>query len=156
MIRSLFLVFIFFITSCNFKKESSVNDISNVLDAWHLAAANADFDTYFGLLTDDAIFLGTDASENWDKKTFEDFSRPYFEKGKAWAFKPYNRNVYFSEDGTIAWFDELLNTWMKTCRGSGVLIKKDGMWKIKHYNLAVTVPNDIVKDYLKLLSDSIK
>jgi hypothetical protein len=31
-----------------------------------------------------------------------------------------------------AWFDELLNTQMKICRGSGVS-KVGNDWKIKHY-----------------------
>jgi hypothetical protein len=36
-----------------------------------------------------------------------------------------------------AWFDELLNTQMKICRGSGVLVKKIGQeWKIKQYVLS--------------------
>jgi hypothetical protein len=39
------------------------------------------------------------------------------------------------------WFDELLNTQMKICRGSGVLVKIDGKWKIKHYVLSMTIPN---------------
>jgi hypothetical protein len=32
----------------------------------------------------------------------------------------------------------LLNTQMKICRGSGVLVKIDGEWKIKHYVLSMT------------------
>ena len=38
----------------------------NVLDAWHKAAADANFDAYFNLMTDDAVFIGTDATENWN------------------------------------------------------------------------------------------
>jgi hypothetical protein len=30
---------------------------------------------------------------------------------------------------------------MKICRGSGVLVKIDGKWKIKHYVLSMTIPN---------------
>jgi len=50
-----------------------------------------------------------------------------------------------------AWFEETLDTWMGDCRGSGVLIYQSSIWKIKHYNLAIAVPNDVVKDYIKLL-----
>lgn len=39
--------------------------INTVLDGWHLAAANADFEAYFGKMTKDAVFIGTDAMENW-------------------------------------------------------------------------------------------
>lgn len=31
---------------------------------------------------------------------------------------------------------------MKACRGSGVLEKEGKEWKIKHYVLSMTVPND--------------
>ena len=55
--------------------------IDSMLDEWHLAAANADFDAYFGLMTDDGVFLGTDATENWQNAEFRTFSKPYFERG---------------------------------------------------------------------------
>ncbi|MBS9766494.1 MAG: nuclear transport factor 2 family protein [Flavobacteriaceae bacterium] len=42
----------------------------------------------------------------------------------------------------MAWFDELLDTWMGICRGSGVLEKTAKGWKIRHYVLSVTVPNE--------------
>ena len=42
--------------------------INEVLDNWHLAAAHADFDAYFGLMTKDAVFIGTDAMENWQNE----------------------------------------------------------------------------------------
>ncbi len=126
--------------------------VSRVLDTWHHAASEADLGTYFGQIAGDGIFLGTDAGEYWEKGEFLEFARPYFEKGEAWSFKPKDRNIYFSEDGKIAWFDELLDTWMGTCRGSGVLQKDfSGQWKIEQYNLAITVPNEVVQEYLELL-----
>ena len=93
-------------------------------------------------MNDDAIFIGTDATENWNKKAFQAYSKPYFDKGKAWSFSPLERHIYFSKDGKTAWFDELLNTQMKICRGSGVVEKVKGVWKIKHYVLSMTIPND--------------
>jgi hypothetical protein len=33
---------------------------------------------------------------------------------------------------------------MKICRGSGVVEKINGQWKVKQYVLSVTVPNEIV------------
>src|SRR5690349_16554349 len=42
--------------------------IGAVLDDWHAAAAAADEERYFGLMTEDSVFLGTDATERWDKK----------------------------------------------------------------------------------------
>ncbi|RWW99952.1 nuclear transport factor 2 family protein [Flavobacterium cerinum] len=122
--------------------------ITTLLNDWHLAAAKADYNGYFGKIAEDGIYIGTDATENWDKKAFIAFSKPYFDKGKAWDFKALERNIYFSKDGKTAWFDELLDTWMKVCRGSGVLEKQGKEWKIKHYVLSMTVPNDATKEVL--------
>lgn len=119
-------------------------NVNEVLDQWHQAAADADFDTYFGLMTEDGVFLGTDATENWQNQEFRDFSKPYFDKGKAWTFHPVERNIYFNGDKEVAWFDELLQTQMGLCRGSGVLEKTGSGWKIAHYVLSIAVPNEHV------------
>lgn len=126
------------------------DNIANVLNAWHKAAADANFDTYFSLMTHDGVFLGTDATENWQNQEFKDFSKPYFDRGKAWSFTAVERNIYLGKDGKFAWFDELLDTQMELCRGSGVLKKINGEWKIAHYVLSIAVPNENVGDLIKL------
>ncbi|MES2746918.1 MAG: nuclear transport factor 2 family protein [Bacteroidota bacterium] len=131
-------------------QDASKKQVNTVLENWHKAAAEANFDAYFNAMTDDAIFIGTDATENWNKKAFQDYSKPYFDKGKAWSFTALERNIYFSKDGNTAWFDELLNTQMKICRGSGVLEKVNNTWKIKHYVLSMTVPNDNSNEVVKI------
>lgn len=161
----LFLLILTFITSCSSTKKSISIDYKNtikadvnlVLNNWHLAAAEANFDAYFDKMDTISVFIGTDASENWTKKEFSDFSKPYFDKGKAWNFKTLERNIYVNTSGDFVWFDELLNTWMGTCRGSGVLEKKGKIWKIKHYVLSVSIPNDDVQKVIaaKKKSDSI-
>ena len=131
-------------------QNQSKEPIIKMLDAWHQAAANANFDTYFDAMEENAIFIGTDATENWDKKAFMAYAKPYFDKGKAWSFTAIERNIYFSNDGKTAWFDELLSTQMKICRGSGVLVKINNQWKIKHYVLSMTIPNDHVDEVVKI------
>ena len=131
-------------------KRDETATINTLLDSWHTAAARADYDGYFGKISDKGRFIGTDATENWDKAAFSAFSKPFFDKGKAWDFKTLERNIYFSKDGKTAWFDELLDTWMKVCRGSGVLEKEGKEWKIKHYVLSMTVPNDVTQQVLPL------
>lgn len=163
--KILFLLIFPFITSCSSTKKSISIDNKNtikaevnlILNNWHLAAAEANFDAYFGKMDTISVFIGTDASENWTKKEFSDFSKPYFDKGKAWNFKTLERNIYVNTSGDFVWFDELLNTWMGTCRGSGVLEKKGKTWKIKHYVLSVSIPNDDVQKVIaaKKKSDSI-
>ena len=134
--------------------KSNENDkaaINLVLDNWHQAAAETNFNAYFDAMTEDAIFIGTDATENWNKSAFIKFAKPYFDKGKAWSFTALERNIYFSSDKKTAWFDELLNTQMKICRGSGVLVvDKNGNWKIKHYVLSMTIPNDHTDEVVKI------
>jgi len=39
---------------------------------------------------------------------------------------------------------------MKICRGSGVLVLLKGKWKIKHYVLSMTIPNDNSDAVIKL------
>lgn len=126
--------------------------IRAVLDQWHRSAAQADAKSYFDTMTEDAIYVGTDATEHWNKKDFQAFAKPFFDRGKAWDFRPLERHIYLSQDQKTAWFDELLDTWMKVCRGSGVLVKKGKEWKIKHYVLSMTVPNDVTNDAIKLKS----
>ncbi|UII24636.1 nuclear transport factor 2 family protein [Fulvivirga maritima] len=130
----------------------NTEDINQFLDQWHQAAADADLDSYFASLSDQAIYIGTDASERWNKEEFYGFSKPYFDKGEAWDFKPYDRDIHFNSEGNIIWFSELLDTWMGPCRGSGVLSKnKKGEWKIEQYHLSVTLPNELIDSFLKLI-----
>lgn len=125
-----------------FEKEKS--EISTMLDAFNVAAAKADYTGYFNFFADESTFIGTDAAEIWNKKEFMVWAKPHFDKKKTWNFKALKRNIYFSKDGNLAWFDELLDTQMKICRGSGVVEKINGSWKVKQYVLSVTVPNEVV------------
>jgi len=117
---------------------------------WHQAAAEANYQAYFDKMDSLSVFIGTDYTENWEKSEFETFSKPYFDKGKAWSFKAIERNIYMNETKDFIWFDELLQTWMGICRGSGVIQVKDQKLRLKHYVLSVTVPNDRVNQFLKL------
>jgi len=128
----------------------SKEEINKVLEDWHAAAAQANFEEYFGLMSADGIFIGTDATENWQNKEFREFAKPYFDKGKAWSFNTLERNIYTSENGETAWFDELLNTQMGICRGSGVLEKTQNAWKIKHYVLSIAIPNENVDEITQI------
>ena len=130
--------------------DSDKKKINTTIDSWHKAAANAEFDNYFSYMTSNGVFIGTDATENWQLDAFKAFSKPYFDKGKAWDFKCLQRNIYFDKTQNTAWFDELLDTQMKICRGSGVLIKQGNTWKIAHYVLSMTVPNDNLDEVVKI------
>lgn len=127
-------------------------EITKMLDAWHQAAAQADETAYFKHLSADSIYLGTDATERWDKTAFQKFAHPHFAKGKAWNFVATRRGIMLSKDGTLAWFDEDLKTLgLGPARGSGVVRVDEGVWKIVHYNLTITVPNEKFAAVKKLL-----
>ena len=128
-------------------------EIDMFIDQWHLSSTNADQKAFFDAMDDESIYIGTDASERWTKQEFLTFAKPHFDKGKAWDFKPYDRDVHVSDDGKYVWFSELLNTWMGVCRGSGILQKTSRGWKIKQYHLSVTVPNDTIKDFITLVEN---
>jgi hypothetical protein len=38
---------------------------------------------------------------------------------------------------------------MKICRGSGILVKVKNDWKIKHYVLSMTIPNNNSDEVIK-------
>ena len=126
------------------KFEKEKTEISKMLDDFNVAAANAQFEKYFSFFADESKFIGTDATEIWNKQEFKTWAKPHFDKKKTWNFTSVKRNIYFSKDGKLAWFDELLDTQMKICRGSGVVEKINGAWKVKQYVLSMTVPNDVV------------
>ncbi len=147
----LYILFSFFSNSVTAQNDFKLA-ITKTLDAWHKAAAEVNYENYFNSMTDDAVFIGTDATENWTKKAFQLYAKPYFDKGKAWSFTCIERHIYISTDKKTAWFDELLDTQMKICRGSGVLVLVGKNWKIKHYVLSMTIPNDTTDDVVKLKS----
>lgn len=151
------ILFLMICSSLAFQKiagddQKIKTEVNKLLDNWHKAASEANFDAYFNVLSEESIYIGTDATENWSKKEFIAFAKPYFDKGKAWNFKAIERNIYLSPDKKTVWFDELLDTQMKICRGSGILIKEKGQWKIKHYVLSMTVPNENVNEVVKIKS----
>ncbi|MCO6498359.1 MAG: nuclear transport factor 2 family protein [Chitinophagaceae bacterium] len=130
-------------------QEDETEIINKTLDSFNLAAAKADFNSYFNFYMPDAIFTGTDATERWNKDEFMAFAKPYFDRGRAWSYTSLERHIYFDETGKLAWFDELVNTQMKICRGSGVMVKQPNGWKLKQYILSTTVPNDLMNELVQ-------
>jgi ketosteroid isomerase-like protein len=146
------LLILFLIAGCATVQHTGA-DVDRLVDDWHRAAAEADETRYFGHMTSDAVFLGTDATERWDRAAFRAFAHPYFERGKAWTFVPRHRNVVV--DGNVAWFDEVLDSaTYGECRGTGVLRWQDGTWKIAHYNLTIPIPNALAKEFVARIQAS--
>ena len=134
-----------------FGQNNLQTELSQLIDHWHKAAAEANEDAYFKLIADDGIFIGTDSSENWTKSEFQAWAKPFFDRGKAWSLKANSRNIYVHSSKQMAWFDELLYTKSGCWIGTGVLVKEKKHWKIAHYTLSVTIPNENMKEVSKLL-----
>ena len=126
--------------------------IDAVLDGWHAAAASSDLEGYFARMTPDAVFLGTDETERWSVEQFRAYARAPFSEGHGWVMRSVRRDV--TVRGDTAWFDEDLETVnLGAARGSGVLLRdEDGTWRIAHYNLTITVPNDRFDEVRGLLA----
>lgn len=115
-----------------------------VLDDFHLAASQADEERYFGHFAPDGVFLGTDASERWTVAAFRAYTHPHFAEGQGWTYRMAARHVDVDPAGRYAWFDEALeNEKLGPCRGSGVLRRVDGTWRVVQYNLTIPIPNDL-------------
>ncbi len=137
-------------------QSTALSEINAVLDSFHDAAAVADLDRYFGHLTEDAVFLGSDATERWPREAFRAFAEPYFQGETAWAYTPRDRSVSLSDNGRTAWFDETaVNDKYGALRGSGVLVfEGDRVWRIAQYNLVFTVPNGIAGEVVEMIKSS--
>lgn len=139
--------------NCQTEDRNLSQEIHDFMNQWHKAAATADEDLFFGSMTIDGIYIGTDASERWLRDEMKEWAKKYFERDTAWDFTTTERDVYWSKDEQTAWFEESLDTWMGICRASGVLIMTEEGWKITHYHLSVTVPNELVQDFIKLVNE---
>ncbi len=123
--------------------EVRTKAVATLLDDWHAAAARADEAAYFGAFAREAVFLGTDATERWDVAAFRAYAHPRFAVGKSWKFTSTARRIQFSQDASVAWFDEDLQTPnLGPARGSGVIVREAGAYKIAQYNLSVPIPNE--------------
>ena len=121
--------------------------ISAVLDDFHAAASKADGERYFAHFAPDAVFLGTDDTERWTVSQFRAYADPHFSKGQGWTYTTATRFISLAPDGRSAWFDEQLdNAKYGRCRGSGILVKHEGAWRIAQYNLTVPIPNDLLPE----------
>jgi ketosteroid isomerase-like protein len=124
--------------------------VDTVLDEFHAAAAAADEERYAATMTDDVVFLGTAPGERWEGAVWRHFVHSFFSRGKGWAYEPSDRTVVIAADGHVAWFDETVeNPHFGACRGSGVLRREGGEWRVAQYNLTIPVPDDFVPELVE-------
>jgi ketosteroid isomerase-like protein len=147
--HSLFLIIILCFSGIAYSAD--VDDIGKVLDNFHDAAAHADKDRYLGLMTDDAVFMGTDEWERWPKHPdFTDYVDGRFKNG-GWSYKSVERQIRVADSGGIAWFDEVVFSESNgRFRGTGVLTRQNGTWKIAHYAMSFLVLNENWEEVVEL------
>jgi len=144
ILRLFLFILMFSVTVAADDTASELEAVNTVIDDFHAAAANGDKARYLGLMTDDAVFLGTDEWERWPKQPeFTDYVYNAFKDGSGWTFTPAERTVAFSDSGNIAWFDEVVvSEQYGRFRGTGVLSLEEGQWQIEHYALSFLVLNE--------------
>ena len=135
-------------------RASADTAIRATLDALHDAASRADAQRYWSLFARDAVFLGTDPAERWTLDQFKAYANPIFGSGRGWTYQPVRRAVTVAPDAQTAWFDEdLANAKLGLCRGTGVLVREQGIWKIAQYTLTVPVPNDLMPRVIDIVRE---
>ena len=137
-------------TSTSVSNDELIAQAEDFIITWHQSSAQSNIDIYLGSMAATSVYMGTDASERWEKDAFSDFSKPWFAKGKGWAFAKISRHIYVADQGNIVWWDELLDTKLGVCRGSGVMQHKQGKWQIEQYVLSPTVPNELMDSVVSM------
>lgn len=124
--------------------DSEAIAVGRVLDDFHDAAAHGDSARYLAHMTENGVFLGTDEWERWPKNPeFADYVASRFKDGSGWNYRSVERNVQFSAAADVAWFDEVVFSAANgRFRGTGVLVKQDGTWKIARYAMSFLVFNE--------------
>lgn len=165
----LILTTLLLIGSCvNEKKESPVTkidfakekmDISQLLDNLVTASETGNFNMIEGIWypSDDAFLIGTESHEKlegWDaistaiKKQFRDFDKT--------LISITDQSIWLNDDATVAWFFEALNynfvyeekaMTFEGIRFTGVMQKKDGVWRLVQQHMSIPAQLEMVETY---------
>ena len=126
--------------------EAAFRDRVNAfVDEWHQDAAHAR-PAFFDKIAADGIYIGTDKTERWTKEVFREWAKPAFARPTAWAFTPLHRNLRFTPDRTVIWFDEQVRSAMGILQATGVMRPTATRFEMVHYQLSIAVPNDLLPE----------
>jgi ketosteroid isomerase-like protein len=148
----IFPALLFFAVAATSNNDTELDAINKVLDDFHDAAAHGDQQRYLDHFTEDGVFLGTDEWERWPKHPdFTDYVGSRFKDGVGWNYKSVERAVSISASSDIAWFDEVLFSEQNgRFRGTGVLARQDGRWKVAHYAMSFLILNENWDEVIEL------
>jgi len=134
----IFPALLFFAVVAASNNDTELDAINKVLDDFHDAAAHGDKQRYLDHFTEDGVFLGTDEWERWPKHPdFTDYVESRFKDGVGWNYKSVERAVLFSEQNG-------------RFRGTGVLARQDGRWKVAHYAMSFLILNENWDEVIEL------
>ncbi len=147
-----FLILVFSIAAVADNHNTELAAINKVLDDFHDAAAHGDKQRYLDHFTEDGVFLGTDEWERWPKHPeFTEYVGSRFKDGSGWNYKSVERVVSISAAVDVAWFDEVLFSEQNgRFRGTGVLARQNGTWKIAHYAMSFLILNENWEEVIEL------
>ncbi len=122
--------------------EPAANDpaagVRRLLRDHHLAANQADSERYFGFFAPEAVVVGSTGRYTVARL------RALLSRGQGLPTIPIEQLVYLSPDQNLAWFEELVETKnVGLMRGTGVLRKADGAWRLAHHSLTILVPRQL-------------
>jgi ketosteroid isomerase-like protein len=131
---------------------SDVEAVGRVIDDFHDAAAHGDNERYLGHLTEQAVYMGTDEWERWPKNpVFTDYVDGRFKNGSGWTYKSVERKIRIGDHPDIAWFDEVIFSETNgRFRGTGVLTRQSGKWKLEHYAMSFLILNENWDEVIEL------
>ena len=134
--------------SLNVEKQK----IGELVDGLHQSASQADLTAYLGAFTKNGVFMGTDDWERWTRPvTLDNYVKERFKGGVGWTYRSVERHINMAKSGDVAWFDEIIvsEKWGRF-RGTGVVLKQQGSWKLSHYSMSVLVANEAFFDIAEI------
>jgi ketosteroid isomerase-like protein len=150
--KPLSIVLLLLISIAASADDAELQAINTALDDFHDAAAHGDKERYLGLLTEDAVFMGTDEWERWPKNPdFTEYVSERFKDGTGWNYRSVERQVIVAPSSDVAWFDEVVFSETNgRFRGTGVLVNEGDGWKIAHYAMSFLIFNENWQDVIDL------
>ena len=148
----LFLILLLPLTVVADNTGAVIDTVGDVIDDFHDAAAHGDKKRYFSHLTDDAVYLGTDEWERWPKyPDFDNYVDGRFKDGSGWDYRSVDRTIRLNDRQDVAWFDEVLYSQTNgRIRGTGVLTRQSGQWKLEHYAMSFLIFNENWDEVIEL------
>lgn len=126
------------------------DELSLLIRDWYYAASEAQQEAFldFFLDSEETVYLGSDPQELWYGIT--EIRANFLENFKTYGkWTIMSKNLMVRQEGEVAFFTDEVefsarlggSSIAEDARMSGVLVKKDGKWKIAQAHLSFGIPN---------------